>query len=229
MPDGKISATRDRESSDAVASGYAVEVTDLTVTYGSTTVIDGLDLQVPTSAVVALTGENGVGKSTLLRCVTGLQQASGGAITVFGEPPESGPAFWRQVATTVESPTWYHGLTVREHLDLVRVANGEDPADGRIDEVCALLGITGLADSLPITLSSGQRQRFLLAATFVRPSRLLVLDEPEQRLDTAAKRALAAHLRDYLAGGGTLLMASHDEQFWHDVGADEVGLRRAED
>ncbi|MET7749613.1 ABC transporter ATP-binding protein [Micromonospora sp. NPDC005367] len=208
--------------------GNAVEVTGLTVTYGSTTVLDQVDLQVPTGAVVALTGENGVGKSTLLRCVTGLQQPSGGTVAVFGEPPESGPGFWRQVATTVESPTWYHGLTVREHLDLVRVANGEDPADGRIDEVCALLGITGLADSLPITLSSGQRQRFLLAATFVRPSRLLVLDEPEQRLDTAAKRALAAHLRGYLAGGGTLLMASHDEQFWHDVGADEVGLHRAE-
>ncbi|MGK5738585.1 ABC transporter ATP-binding protein [Micromonospora sp. URMC 103] len=228
MRDGESSATRDRERDAGEADGSAVAVTGLTVTYGSTTVLDGVGLRVPVGAVVALTGENGVGKSTLLRCVTGLQAPSGGVVSVFGEPPDGGVAFWRRVATTVESPTWYHGLTVREHLDLVRVANGGDPADGRIDEVSALFGIAGIADSLPITLSSGQRQRFLLAATFVRPSRLLVLDEPEQRLDTDAKRVLAAHLRDYLAGGGTLLMASHDERFWRDVGADEVVLRRPE-
>ncbi|MFC0508269.1 ABC transporter ATP-binding protein [Micromonospora costi] len=226
MRNGEVSATRDRER--GVSDGAAVEVTGLTVTYGSTTVLDGVGLRVPVGAVVALTGENGVGKSTLLRCVTGLQAPSGGVVTVFGAAPDQGAGFWRQVATTVESPTWYHGLTVREHLELVRVANGGDPADGRVDEVSGLLGITGLADSLPITLSSGQRQRFLLAATFVRPSRLLVLDEPEQRLDVGAKRALAGHLRDYLATGGTLLMASHDEQFWRDVGADEVVLSRPE-
>ncbi|WBB70718.1 ABC transporter ATP-binding protein [Micromonospora sp. WMMD812] len=206
----------------------AVAVTDLTVTYGSTTVLDGVDLRVPTGTALALTGENGVGKSTLLRCVTGLQEPSGGEVVVLGGTPGRGVAFWRQVATTVESPTWYHGLTVREHLDLVRVANGGDPADGRIDEVSTLLGIDALADSLPITLSSGQRQRFLLAATFVRPSRLLVLDEPEQRLDTTVKRALADHLRAYVTAGGTLLMASHDEQFWRDAGATQVVLRRPE-
>ncbi|MFI6262213.1 ATP-binding cassette domain-containing protein [Micromonospora sp. NPDC051006] len=211
-----------------IETDTAVEVTGLTVTYGSTTVLDSLDLRVPAGAALALTGENGVGKSTLLRCVTGLQEPSGGSVVVFGETPGRGVAFWRQVATTVESPSWYHGLTVREHLDLVRVANGGDPGDGLIDEISALLGIAGLADSLPLTLSSGQRQRFLLAATFVRPSRLLVLDEPEQRLDTVVKRALAEHLRGYLAAGGTLLIASHDEQFWRSVEATEVLLSRPE-
>ncbi|MGC4804868.1 ABC transporter ATP-binding protein [Micromonospora sp. DT233] len=205
-----------------------VDVDGLTVAYGSTVVLDAVDLQVAEGAAVALVGENGAGKSTLLRCVAGVQEPSGGTVTVFATTPGRSVEFWRQVATTVESPSWYQGLTVREHLDLVRVANGGDPDDGHIDVVADRLGLTGLADSLPSTLSSGQRQRFLLTATFVRPSRLLILDEPEQRLDTAIKAAVVAHLRDYVTGGGTLVMASHDETFWRSVGATSVALRRPE-
>ncbi|MFC0097692.1 ATP-binding cassette domain-containing protein [Micromonospora marina] len=206
----------------------AVDVRRVTVTYGSTLVLDGIDLRVPEGAAVALVGENGAGKSTLLRCITGLQEPSAGGISVFAAAPGRGADFWRQVATTVESPSWYQGLTVREHLELVRVVNGGDPDDGHIDELCAALGLAGLSDSLPITLSSGQRQRFLLAATLGRPSRLLVLDEPEQRLDTGIKRAIAAHLRSYVESGGTLVMASHDDGFRCGVGADEVVLTRPE-
>ncbi|MER7419442.1 ABC transporter ATP-binding protein [Micromonospora peucetia] len=209
-------------------SACAVHVEDLTVAYGSTVVLDAVNLRIPEGAVVALVGENGVGKSTLLRCVAGLQEPSAGAVTVFSTTPGRGVEFWRQVATTVESPSWYQGLTVREHLDLVRVANGGDPNDGHIDVVCDLLGLTGLADSLPLTLSSGQRQRFLLTATFVRPSRLLILDEPEQRLDTGIKAAIVAHLRAYVASGGTLVMASHDEDFWQSVGATAIAFDRPE-
>ncbi|WP_018829672.1 ABC transporter ATP-binding protein [Salinispora tropica] len=204
----------------------AVDVRQVTVRYGSTLVLDSIDLRISEGAAVALVGENGSGKSTLLRCVTGLQEPTAGDISVFAAAPGRGADFWRQVATTVESPSWYQGLTVREHLDLVRVVNGGDPDDGHIAELCVTLGLTGLSDSLPSTLSSGQRQRFLLAATLVRPSRLLVLDEPEQRLDTRIKGAVAAYLRSYVATGGTLVMASHDDGFRVSVGAGEFVLIR---
>lgn len=213
---------------EVVAVSVAVDVRQVTVRYGSTLVLDGIDLQIPEGAAVALVGENGSGKSTLLRCVTGLQEPSAGDISVFGTAPGCGATFWRHVATTGESPSWYQGLTVREHLDLVRVVNGGDPGDGHIDELCVTLGLIGLCDSLPSTLSSGQRQRFLLAATLVRPSRLLVLDEPEQRLDARIKGAIAAHLRMYVQAGGTLVMASHDDGFRAGVGAGEVVLSRPE-
>lgn len=122
------------------------------------------------------------------------------------------------MATTVENPSWYHGLTVREHVELVRLANGGDPTDGRIDELFELLGLTDLGDAAPITLSSGQRQRFLLSAVLARPSRLLVLDEPEQRLDTAIRPVIAEHLRSYVAAGGALLLTSHHPEFVARVG-----------
>jgi ABC-2 type transport system ATP-binding protein len=202
----------------------AVVVDGLRISYGVVTVLDGFSLRLPEGAACAVTGANGVGKSSLLRCVSGLQEPTDGIVTVFAEQPGRTVGFWRQVATTVESPSWYLGLTVREHLDLVRLANGCDPNDGRIEELSEALGLAGLADALPGTLSSGQRQRFLLAATLVRPSRLLLLDEPEQRLDHAVKREVAACLRSYVSSGGTLLMACHDDDFRTAVGADRVVL-----
>ncbi|MFC7549205.1 ATP-binding cassette domain-containing protein [Plantactinospora sp. GCM10030261] len=205
-------------------SEAAVSVRDLLVSYGSTVVFDGFELAAGKGAATCLTGENGTGKSTLLRCVAGLQAPDAGTVDVFDERPGRSVEFWRAVATTVENPSWYHGLTVREHAELIRMANGADPGDGVIDELFESLGLTEVADGAPLNLSSGQRQRLMLAAVLVRPSRLLILDEPEQRLDTTIKRTVADLLRRYVTDGGTLLMASHDPAFADEVGGDRVAL-----
>ena len=191
----------------------AVDVRDLTVSYGSTPVLIGVALTVPLGAGVCVTGENGIGKSTLLRCVAGLQRPGSGQVRVFGAPPGGSPAFWRAVATTVEPPAWYPGLTTREHAELVCRAHGMDPGGTAADEALARFGLSGHADAIPPSLSSGQKQRLMLALTLLRPSRLLILDEPEQRLDPDGRSAVAGLLREYLAAGGTILMASHDETF----------------
>ncbi len=195
----------------------AIDVTGLVVGYGAEPVIDGLDLTVPVGAATCVVGENGAGKSTLLRCVSGLQKPQSGRITVFGDPPGAGVEFWRRVVTTVEPPSWYVGLTAREHAELVCRAHGHD--DSEVDAAFTTLGIASHADAIPLSLSSGQKQRLVLATTLLRPSRLLILDEPEQRLDPDARLIVAGVLRDYLAGGGTILLASHDETFAAAVGA----------
>ena len=204
-----------------------MSVHELSVGYGSTPVLDRVDLRLAAGSVLCVTGENDVGKSTLLRCVTGLIEPDGGTVMVFGERPDCSARYWRRVAATVENPSWYSGLTVREHVELVRLANGADPADGRIEEVFAALGLTHLADSAPDSLSSGQRQRLLLSIVLARPSRLLVLDEPEQRLDTTVKDIVAGHLRAYAESGGSVLMASHDPIFIAAMGGEVLALNRA--
>jgi ABC-2 type transport system ATP-binding protein len=170
-------------------------------------------LVVPAGGGVCVTGENGIGKSTLLRCVSSLQRADEGTIRVFGEPPGATPEFWRQVVTTVEPPTWYAGLTTREHAELVCRAHGQDPAVAGIDEALAGFGLGGHADAIPASLSSGQKQRLTLALALLRPSSLLILDEPEQRLDPEGRVSVAAMLEQYVQTGGSLLMASHDDVF----------------
>jgi ABC-type multidrug transport system ATPase subunit len=191
----------------------AVEVEDLQAGYGGPPVLVDVNLTVPAGEGVCVVGDNGIGKSTLLRCVSGLQQPEAGAIRVFGGDPGATVEFWRAVVTTVEPPTWYPGLTAREHAELVCRAHGQDPAEAGIDEALERFGLAGHADAIPPSLSSGQKQRLTLAIAMLRPSSLLILDEPEQRLDKEGRALVAALLTDYLAGGGSLLMASHDDDF----------------
>ncbi|GID25601.1 ABC transporter ATP-binding protein [Paractinoplanes brasiliensis] len=191
----------------------AVEVDGLHVGYGSAPVLIGVSLTVPAGGGVCVTGENGIGKSTLLRCVSGLQQPDEGTIRVFGGDPGATPEFWRAVVTTVEPPTWYPGLTAREHAELVCRAHGQDPEEAGVDEALERFGLGGHADAIPPQLSSGQKQRLVLAIALLRPSSLLILDEPEQRLDREGRADVAGLLSDYVAGGGSLLMASHDDAF----------------
>jgi ABC-2 type transport system ATP-binding protein len=202
----------------------AIEVRDLSVSYGSTPVLVDVQLTVPVGAGVCVTGENGIGKSTLLRCVSSLQRADAGEIEVFGGPPGSTPEFWRAVVTTVESPTWYPGLTAREHAELVCRAHGLDEAAAGLDEALERFGIAGHADAQPPSLSSGQKQRLTLALALLRPSRLLILDEPEQRLDPEGRSMVAGLLHDYLTDGGTVLMASHDDAFAAAAGTSTVSM-----
>ncbi|AGL20552.1 ABC transporter ATP-binding protein [Actinoplanes sp. N902-109] len=191
----------------------AIEVRGLAVSYGSTPVLTGVDLTVPLGAGVCLTGENGIGKSTLLRCIASLQRPDAGEIEVFGGPPGSTPEFWRAVATTVEPPTWYPGLTTREHAELVCRAHGIDAEDAGVDEALERFGLATHADAIPPSMSSGQKQRLTLALVLLRPSKLLILDEPEQRLDPEGRATVAAMLAEYRGGGGSILMASHDDGF----------------
>src|SRR5215213_617039 len=182
-------------------------------------VLADVGLIVPAGTGVCVTGENGIGKSTLLRCVAGLQRPDEGGIRVLGGTPGSTPEFWRSVVTTVEPPTWYPGLTTREHAELVCRAHGQDPDDAGIDEALERFGLAGHADAIPPSLSSGQKQRLTLALTMLRPSSLLILDEPEQRLDPDGRTSVAAMLSQYVTNGGTLLMASHDDVFAEASGA----------
>ncbi|GIH69788.1 ABC transporter ATP-binding protein [Sphaerimonospora thailandensis] len=190
----------------AVAKGVRVVV-------GATTVLDHTDLDVARGEIVALMGENGIGKSTLIRCLAGLQRTTEGVILVFGAPPSGDAAFWRDVGLVTDDQAWYPWLTVREHLELIRKIH--EPADDPRMEPDALLEAFGLldrADAAPATLSTGQRQRLSIASVLARPSRLLLLDEPEHGLDADFRERLAVMLGNYASDGGTLIMATHDRE-----------------
>jgi ABC-2 type transport system ATP-binding protein len=194
--------------------------------YGKVVVLEDLELTVAEGEIVALTGVNGVGKSTLLSCLAGFRRQTAGTVSVLGGPPRDDPEFWRSVAIVAEQPTWYPGLTVRELLELVRMTH--QPLPGwcvPVNDLVELFGLSGRADASPLSLSSGQRQRLSLAAALARPSSLLLLDEPEQSLDAGFREEFAALLRnEYAANDGTVVMATHDHEFAVTAGARIIAL-----
>src|SRR3954471_1171914 len=163
------------------------------------------------AAALALIGPNGVGKSTVLHTLLGLLPPLAGEVAFHGHPvDERRSSFRRDVAQVLDDDAFFPSLTAREHLLLTARGHGVLDAEETVAPELATFGIEDRADALPSRLSSGQRRRLALAAAFVRPARLLVLDEPERRLDTEMRSALAERVATERDRGLTVLFASHD-------------------
>jgi ABC-2 type transport system ATP-binding protein len=197
-------------------------VSGLSRTYGDHAVLDGLDLTLAAGRAIALTGTNGSGKSTLLRCVAGADEPTAGEVLLDGRPyDERSAQMRRDVAALLDDLDLFPDLAVIEHLDLVAHAHRVEDPEGTVDGVLDEVGLNDQADQLPGSLSSGQRQRLALALLLVRPRRLLLLDEPEQRLDAEGAIWLADLLRREKEAGVGILFASHHPALVEAV-ADEV-------
>jgi ABC-2 type transport system ATP-binding protein len=181
--------------------------------FGEIDVVSGFDLDLEAGTAVALVGRNGAGKSTVLRCITGADKATAGTVELDGRPlDERSPTVRADLAIVLDDMDFFPDLSVVEHLDLFARAHRVDDAEAVVDAVLNEVGLIAQSGQLPGTLSSGQRRRLALASAFVRPRRLLVLDEPEQRLDTAGLDWLAERLAREKADGLGVLLASHSPQ-----------------
>jgi ABC-2 type transport system ATP-binding protein len=203
-----------------------LDVSGLRRAFGGVIVLDAVTFAVTAGAALALTGPNGSGKTTLLRCVVGSDRADSGEIRFAGRRmSETDPAVRAAVAAALDDLEFFGDLSVAEHLSVLAFAHAA-PDLGEVDSVIVDLGLAGVRDQLPPTLSSGQRRRLALASCFVRPRRLLVLDEPEQRLDAAGRNWLIAKLRAEKAAGTAVLFASHDPDIVEQVADERLELGR---
>lgn len=202
-----------------------LQVSDLTKKYGDHVIVDGFNLTVHAGEAIALTGRNGSGKSTVLRCIIGADRPSEGRVEVLGRKvSETDPQFRTDVATVVDDLDFFPDLSVVEHLDLLARAHGLVDPDSLVDEVLAEVQLVPQSGQLPGTLSSGQRRRLALATALVRPKKLLVMDEPEQRLDVEGVAWLGARLAHEMSKGLAIVMASHEPRLVAALGAKVVRL-----
>ncbi|MER7167999.1 ABC transporter ATP-binding protein [Micromonospora sp. NPDC000207] len=201
----------------------ALAVQGLSRSFGSLVVLDEVSFTVGVGRIAVVTGPNGSGKTTLLRCVVGADRPDAGEVLVDGRRAYETDAWVRAyVAAALDDIDFFPDLSVVEHLELLAHAHGgsADP----VPEVLTELGLDRARDQLPATLSSGQRRRLALASCFVRPRRLLVLDEPEQRLDVRGRAWLADRLRAERDAGTAVLIASHDADLVDAVTDDRIEL-----
>ena len=137
---------------------------------------------------------------------------------------ETDPQFRRDVATVVDDLDFFPDLSVVEHLDLLARAHGYENPDPMVDEVLDEVQLVPQAGQLPGTLSSGQRRRLALATAFVRPRKLLIMDEPEQRLDTEGVAWLSKRLQAERKSGLAIVFASHEPSLVESVATRVVRL-----
>ena len=185
----------------------AVRARGVVKTFGDVVALDHADLDVHAGQVHGLIGPNGAGKTTLLGLLLGLTTADRGRLEVLGMPVGRVGGVPAGVAGFVDEPGLYPSLTPRQNLDALARLRGTDPADvaGALDEV----GLADVADDRVRGFSLGMRQRLGLASAMLTRPRLLVLDEPTNGLDPAARRHVHRVVTDLAADGVAVVLTSH--------------------
>lgn len=200
--------------------GQALSIHGLKKTYPDAEhpVFDGFSLEVEAGCLCALMGVSGVGKTTLLNCVAGLDRWEGGSIRIGATPvPHSAEdrSLYRRehVGLAFQQPHLLPEFTVRENLEMPFRIEGVLTAgrEAWIHELLEMVSISDLAERLPNQLSSGQAARVGLARALVRKPALWLLDEPTGNLDPAtADEAFALLLKLHQELRPTTLLVTHN-------------------
>ena len=174
-------------------------------------VLAGVDLSLPPGVTSGVAGPNGAGKTTLLRVVAGLLVPDAGTVSLGGfDPGRTRRDYQRRVALLSADGGLYARLSVRRHLHwwaaMAHVPRGRRA--GLVGGVLADFGLEDLAGRRVERLSAGQRQRVRLAMTFLPAPVVVLLDEPDTRLDDDGLEALARRLAQHGARGGIALWAA---------------------
>jgi len=176
----------------AVSKGIVLRLDGIKVSYGATTVVDGLDLAVEDGEFVTLLGPSGCGKTTTLGVIAGFLQPAGGEVLLRGKPLVGLPPFRRDIGVVFQDYALFPHMSVAGNVAFGLKMRRMPKADieRRVAEILSLVRLDDYAQRLPQHLSGGQRQRVALArALVIRPS-LLLLDEPLSNLDLKLREEL---------------------------------------
>lgn len=195
-----------------------VDIQNLSFSYGARPVLDRVCFSAVSGELVAVLGPNGVGKSTLFRCMLGLLKTYTGMITLDGADLRAltRPELARRAAYIPQSSQPVFNYTVRETvlmgvtgwLPLLQTPKAEHMA--RVDETLERLGIASLAERGCGELSGGERQLVLLARALVQDAKTLVMDEPTANLDYGNQSRVMDCARNLALEGYTVIFSTHD-------------------
>jgi polar amino acid transport system ATP-binding protein len=201
-----------------------VEVHGLVKRFGTTTVLDGIDLVVESHEVVCLIGASGSGKSTLLRCVNGLEPINGGSVVVDGRTVLQDDIklnrLRRDVGIVFQAFNLFPHMTVLDNVTLaprkVLHLGGQEAKERAV----ALLERIGLADKqseYPDRLSGGQQQRVAIVRALAMQPKLLLFDEITSALDPELVNEVLLMMKELAEEGMTMIVATHEMGFARDV------------
>ena len=190
--------------------GPAIEIHGARAGYGTSTVLDGIDLSVATGEILAVVGRSGTGKTTLLRLISGAVAPMAGQVRLAGaDPGEARRA--KRIGLVSQDSALHPWRTVLENVQLPLEVNTLDANGGPTPrEWVARVGLGGAVDQYPHQLSGGMRQRVALARSLVADPALLLMDEPLSSLDELTRDELRLELVGFWGSGRTVVYVTHD-------------------
>src|SRR3954447_5633999 len=191
--------------------------------FGENVVLDGVDLSVARGEVIVIAGPSGPGKSTMLRCVNGLETIDAGEIAFDGRPVRPGkglPKLRAEIGLVFQQFNLFPHMTVLDNIVLAPTkVKGVAVADARkrAHELLERVGISEKADQYPADLSGGQQQRVAIARALAMDPKLMLFDEPTSALDPEMIREVLDVMRDLAREGMTMLVVTHEMGFAREV------------
>ena len=186
----------------------AIEIRNLTKTFGDKYAVNGLTMSVPGGSIYGFIGENGSGKSTTEKLICGLMQPSGGEIRLWGKDHRD-QSVRSQIGVLIEAPGCFPNYTVWNNMKLQAANLGIKNEDKEIRRVLHLVRMDGAASNKFKNCSLGMKQRIGIAFALLGSPKLLVLDEPINGLDADGMRIMREILLGLSRRGTTVLISSH--------------------
>ncbi|MFM2391993.1 MAG: sn-glycerol-3-phosphate transporter ATP-binding protein UgpC [Pseudomonadota bacterium] len=191
-----------------------VTIRGLRKAYGAVEVMQGLDLDIVDGEFVVLVGPSGCGKSTLLRMIAGLEEISGGKISIGPRVVNNLPPSERDIAMVFQNYALYPHKTVAANMGFALKMRGEDVATvaTKVNRAAEILGLTPYLDRYPRALSGGQRQRVAMGRAIVRDPQVFLFDEPLSNLDAKLRVQMRTEIRElHLRLKTTTVYVTHDQ------------------
>ncbi len=188
---------------------------NVTKEFGTFTAVNNVELTVPHGTFVCLLGPSGCGKTTLLRMIAGLDLPTDGAIRLDDKDITKVPTHQRELGMVFQSLALFPHLTVGENIAYPLRIRGraKDEQKKRVDELLAMIHLSGYADRPVSKLSGGQRQRVAIARALSISPKLFLLDEPLSALDAKLREAMQVELRQLQQKLGiTTIVVTHDQR-----------------
>lgn len=182
--------------------------------YGEIEVIRGVDIDIKDGEFVVFVGPSGCGKSTLLRMIAGLEDISGGELSIGGKVVNELPPKDRGIAMVFQSYAIFPHMTVRENVAFgLTVAGASDEEKAKkVAEAASILQMEHLLDRRPSQLSGGQRQRVAIGRAIVRKPEVFLFDEPLSNLDAALRLDMRMEIgKLHKQLGATMVYVTHDQ------------------
>ena len=175
-----------------------VSIRGVRKSFGTVSIIKGVDIDIEDGEFVILVGPSGCGKSTLLRMIAGLEDISSGEIRIGPRVVNDVPPKDRDIAMVFQSYALYPHMTVAENMAFSLKLKGTPQAEQkkRVLDAATSLGLTPLLDRYPRQLSGGQRQRVAMGRAIVRDPQVFLFDEPLSNLDAKLRVAMRAEIKE---------------------------------
>ncbi|MEC6411881.1 glutamine ABC transporter ATP-binding protein GlnQ [Achromobacter xylosoxidans] len=203
-----------------------VEFHDVTKTFGASTVLNGISLNIDAGEVVVVVGPSGSGKSTFLRCINVLETINGGDLLVDGLSVHGGAAQVREIrreaGMVFQQFNLFPQMTALQNVMFGPIhtrGQGRDEARELAEQLLRKVGLGERMNHYPSELSGGQQQRVAIARALAIKPKLMLFDEPTSALDPELRHEVLKVMRDLAEEGMTMVVVTHEMEFARKVGS----------